>query len=92
LKEDHDHAKRLAHLLQTVPHLRVAPDQVDTNIVIFDVTDPARSPADIVAALKTQGVLINAIGGRSFRAVTHLNVSGAQIDEAGAAFARILAS
>jgi threonine aldolase len=58
--------------------------------VIFDVTDQRRTPAEIVAALKEQGVLINAIGGLSYRAVTHLNVSAKQIDEAGAVFLRVL--
>ena len=44
----------------------------------------------IVAALKQDGVLINAIGGTSFRAVTHLDVSTKQIDAAVEAFARVL--
>jgi threonine aldolase len=35
-------------------------------------------------------VLINAVGGTSFRAVTHLDVSTRQIDAAADAFARIL--
>ena len=91
LKEDHDHAKKLARLLQQIPAVRIAPQHVETNIVIFDVEDQRRTPADIVAALRGQGVLINAIGGRRYRAVTHLNISAKQIDEAGAVFARVLA-
>jgi threonine aldolase len=90
LKEDHKHAKRLAHLLQPIPCVRITPEHVETNIVIFDIVEHPDSPADIVAALRTQRVLINAIGGRSFRAVTHLNVSRTQIEEAGAVFARVL--
>jgi threonine aldolase len=91
LKEDHEHAKRLARLLHAIPCVRIAPEHVETNIVIFDVVDHPGAPADLVAALRTQGVLINAIGGRRFRAVTHLDVSAAQIEEAGAVFARVLA-
>lgn len=90
LTEDHSHAKKLARLLQQIPSVQIAPQHVETNIVIFDVTDQRRTPAEIVAALKEQGVLINAIGGLSYRAVTHLNVSSKQIDEAGAVFARVL--
>jgi threonine aldolase len=90
LTEDHSHAKKLARLLQQIPSVRIAPQHVETNIVIFDVTDQRRTPAEIVAALKEQGVLINAIGGLSYRAVTHLNVSAKQIDEAGAVFLRVL--
>ncbi|HXV69040.1 MAG TPA: GntG family PLP-dependent aldolase [Nitrospira sp.] len=90
LIEDHRHAKKLAKLLQQVPAIRITPHHVETNIVIFEVIDPRWPPAAVVAALKEAGVLINAIGGRSFRAVTHLNISTKQIDEAGAIFARVL--
>jgi threonine aldolase len=91
LKDDHDHAKKLARLLQQIPSVQIAPQHVETNIVIFGVTDLRRSAAELVAALKVEGVLINAIGGQSFRAVTHLNVSAKQIDEAAAIFTRVLA-
>jgi threonine aldolase len=90
LTEDHSHAKKLARLLQQIPSVQIAPQHVETNIVIFEVTDQRRTPAEIVAALKEQGVLINSIGGLSYRAVTHLNVSAKQIDEAGAVFTRVL--
>ncbi|MBI3355383.1 MAG: aminotransferase class I/II-fold pyridoxal phosphate-dependent enzyme [Nitrospirae bacterium] len=89
LKDDHDHAKKLARLLQQIPSVQIAPQHVETNIVIFEVINQRRSPAELVAELKEQGLLINAIGGQSFRAVTHLNVSARQIDDAGAIFSRV---
>ncbi len=90
LKTDHDHAKKLARALQQIPAVHIAPQHVETNIVIFDVPDPRLAPADLLTQLKDHGVLIHAIGGRSFRAVTHLNISTKQIDEAAAVFARVL--
>lgn len=90
LKEDHDNAKRLARRLQQIPAITINPQHVDTNIVIFDVIGYRLVPAAIVAALKQEGLLINAIGGTSFRAVTHLDVSSAAIDRAGDIFARVL--
>src|SRR5574342_794850 len=90
LKVDHDHATQLARRLQLIPTVRINPHDVDTNIVIFDVIGHRMSPAAIVDALKQEGVLINAIGGTSFRAVTHLDVSAKQIDEAAEIFTRIL--
>jgi threonine aldolase len=90
LKTDHDHAKKLARLLQQVPTIQIAPQHVETNIVMFDILDEHRSPAELVAALKEHGVLINAVGGQSYRAVTHLQITEKQIDEAGAAFAKVL--
>ncbi|MEW6247169.1 MAG: low-specificity L-threonine aldolase [Nitrospirota bacterium] len=90
LKEDHDNAKRLARLLQRIPAVTLNPDHVETNIVMFDVIGHRLQPAEIVAALKREGVLINAVGGTAFRAVTHLDVSAQDIDRAGEIFARVL--
>lgn len=90
LKEDHDNAKRLARKLQQIPSVSINLQHVDTNIVIFDVVNHRLSPTALVTALKQEGVLINAIGGSSFRAVTHLDVSAKQIDEAADIFTRIL--
>lgn len=90
LKEDHDHAKRLAALLEKIPSVSIDPARVETNIVIFEVTDPSRSPAELIAALKTRGVLIHAVGGRSFRAVTHLDITADDIGRAGRLLADVL--
>ena len=90
LKTDHEHAKKLARLLQSIPAIQIAPQHVETNIVIFDILDEGRSPSELIAALKERGVLINATGGKSYRAVTHLDISESQIEEAAAAFTRVL--
>lgn len=90
LKEDHTNAKRLARKLQQIPTVTINPQHVDTNIVIFDVIGHRMTPAALVASLKQEGVLINAIGGTSFRAVTHLDVSAQAIDHACEVFAKVL--
>ena len=90
LKDDHDNAKRLARRLQQIPAITINPQHVESNIVIFDIIGHRLSPSELVAALRREQVLINAIGGRSFRAVTHLDVSTRQVDAAADAFARIL--
>lgn len=90
LKTDHEHAKKLARQLQHIPAIQIAPQHVETNIVIFDIVDEHRTPAELVAALKEQGVLINAVGGQSYRAVTHLHITDKQIDEAVTVFAKVL--
>jgi threonine aldolase len=63
---------------------------IETNIVVFEVTDPSRSSSEILGTLKQAGLLINSLGGMSFRAVTHLNVSAQAIEEAGRIFTRVL--
>ena len=90
LKTDHEHAKKLARLLQQIPAIQIVPQHVETNIVIFDVIDEQRTPTELVAALKDHGVLINTLGGNTYRAVTHLNIAGKQIDEAAGIFAKVL--
>ena len=89
LKEDHEHAKHLAHLLAQITSVSLDLKSVETNIIFFDVAS-SRSPADLVAALKAEGVLINAVGGRTYRAVTHLDVSSADIEQAGQILTRVL--
>ncbi|MEK6784747.1 MAG: low-specificity L-threonine aldolase [Nitrospirota bacterium] len=90
LKTDHEHAKKLARQLQHISAIQIAPQHVETNIVIFDIVDEHRSPAELIAALKEHGVLINAVGGQSYRAVTHLHITDKQIDEAADVFANVL--
>lgn len=90
IAKDHLHAKRFAQILHEIPAVSVNPAHVETNIIVFDVKENGRTPVEIVADLKQAGVLINAIGRRTFRAVTHLDISGEAIEEAGRLFAAIL--
>lgn len=90
LKDDHAHAKALAGQLRKIPSVSIDVEGVETNIVVFEVTDPSRSSPEILGMLKQAGLLINSIGGMSFRAVTHLNVSAQAIEEAGRIFTRVL--
>ena len=90
LKEDHSHATHLAQILHHIPSVSLNPTHVETNIIVFEVKENGRSPAQLVAELKQAGVLINAIGARRFRAVTHLDISAQDIEEAGRMFAAVL--
>jgi threonine aldolase len=76
LADDHANAKRLAAGLERIG-LEVAPPP-ETNIVIFR----ARDAVAFLAAARDAGVLLNRIGPDTLRAVTHLDVSAADVDEA----------
>ena len=76
LAEDHANARRLASGLQTLG-LRVDPPP-ETNMVMFEVDD---GPG-FARALRERNVLIGSIEAGSFRAVTHLDVSSEDVDEA----------
>jgi threonine aldolase len=70
LEEDHANARFLAAELNRTPGVRVT-HQVQTNIVIFDVTGTGLAPAEFSRRLKERGVLINAIDERQLRLLTH---------------------
>lgn len=90
LKEDHDNAKQLALLLQQIPTVYVDPDEVETNIVVFEVVGVTRSTQDLLEDFRKSGVLLNAMGDRVFRAVTHLDVTSTDIEKAGKVLAEVL--
>jgi threonine aldolase len=89
LAEDHANARRLAEGLAEIPGVRIDPAAIETNIVWFDVAEPM-SAADVTAALREYGVLIGSYGQTRMRAVTHLDVDRAGIDQALQALARVL--
>ena len=92
LAEDHAHARRLAEGLAELRALRIDPAEVETNIVRFEMA-PGAPPAErLVDALAAEGVLLLTTGPRSMRAVTHHDVSGADIETALTAFGRALAA
>ena len=62
----------------------VDPADVETNIVFFDVTSTLDAPT-AVQCLLARGVRIGALGPRTIRGVTHLDVDAAGIDRALAA-------
>jgi threonine aldolase len=82
LAEDHAHARRLAEAIAELPGLKLDPTTVETNIVIFEVAAQHGAPADFTARLRERGVWMLPTGPDKVRAVTHLDVSAAQIDEA----------
>ena len=84
LAEDHTNARRLAAELATLPGLVLDPSTVETNIVIFELRG-ALDAAAAVAALLGRGVRMGAMGPRTVRAVTHLDVDSEQIERAVAA-------
>jgi threonine aldolase len=82
LKEDHQNAKRLAVGLKEFKGVSIDPKHVETNIVIFDITDTGMIGSHVAEIMKKEGVLIHAFGKTQIRLVTHLDVSNDDIEEA----------
>src|SRR5262247_3732339 len=81
LAEDHANARRLADGLAALPGVTLDPATVETNLVFFDLTG-ALDAATAVERLLARGVRMGALGPRTIRAVTHLDVSTVGIDKA----------
>ncbi len=90
LKEDHQHAKRLAVGLKELKGVSLDPRHVETNIVIFDVTDSGRTGAQIAEAMRQHGVLIHAFGKTQIRLVTHLEITDEDVEVAIKTFEEVL--
>lgn len=89
LQEDHDHAHILAENLAKLPGIEIDLDTVQTNILIFDVAKSGMNAAEAVVKFKEHGVLALAISPTRIRMVTHLDVSGDQIETALKAFQKV---
>lgn len=75
LAEDHENARLLAEAIAEIDGLLIDPDEVETNLVFFEI-DPALGDASQLSAeLKKRGVRINPVGGHRLRACTHLDVN-----------------
>jgi threonine aldolase len=83
LADDHATARILADAIRQSAGLRLDPEQVDTNMVIFRVDPALGTAADMVGALRERGVLVLATSPVKIRAVTHLDVDEAQVRRAG---------
>jgi threonine aldolase len=82
LADDHANAKRLADGLSDIDGLRIDAGGVETNLVYFDVIADGIDAEWLCAALLKRGVRMGAMGRHTVRAVTHLDVSRADIDTA----------
>jgi threonine aldolase len=88
LAADHENARLLAEGLAALDGVELDPAEVETNIVVFGVPDAEA----FCAALDRADVKMYAIGPQRVRAVTHLDVDSAGIEQAIAAARSALAA
>jgi len=91
LHDDHVHARRLADGLADIAGIAVEPGAVQTNIVMFRVTDPRFTWPVFVAAARSRGLALAELGHGRIRAVTHSGVSERDVDAAVDIVRRVLA-
>jgi len=86
LATDHANARRLAEGLAGLPGVEIDLARVETNIVVFGVTDAFA----LCEALWERGIQVAPLGPRSLRAVTHLDVDEQGIERALEVFRQLL--
>ncbi|MBI5603637.1 MAG: low-specificity L-threonine aldolase [Deltaproteobacteria bacterium] len=92
LQQDHENAQRLAQGLSGFKEVSLDPAQVETNIVIFDLTDSRMTAQQVSEVMKKEGVLIHAFNKKQIRLVTHLDVTGTDIGKVLKAFKKVFRS
>ncbi len=90
LADDHANARRFAELVSELPGVVVDMDGVQSNMVFMNVGGSGVAPSRLSAALEEKGVRIGVLGDR-MRAVTHLDVSTADVETAARRFGEVLA-
>ena len=89
LREMHSHAKQLAKLLSELPFIKIAVDEVETNIIIFEIKHPELSALYIEQALREKGIRVLALDQIRVRMIIHLDISLVHIDEVFSAICEV---
>ncbi len=76
---DHENARRLAEGASNLRGVSIDAGLVQTNIVIFDVSETGKTSAEICTALKEKDIHASPFGS-AIRMVTHCDVSQADIE------------
>ncbi len=92
LAEDHANAKLLAERLSELPGVTVDLESVQTNMAYFDIGGTGQDAAQFQASLAERGIQVSHMGPSRLRAVTHLDVSRAEIETAATTIAELLAA
>ena len=90
LAEDHANARRFAKPVSQCDGVSLPFGSVDSNIVFVDVAATGIGATAIASALEEQGINVGAMGKNLIRAVTHLDVDAAMVEEAANAFVAVV--
>jgi threonine aldolase len=82
LHVDHENAKFLAQGLANIPRIRIQPEKVQTNIVLYDVGETGLTSMEFLKRLGERQVLGGPVDNRRVRMVTHLDVDRNDIEQA----------
>jgi len=89
LADDHVNAQVLAEAFRTTEGFSLESGPVETNLVWVAVDSAIGSAAEVVAYLRSRGILVAALGPQVIRACTHLDVTREDVDYAASVIRQI---
>ena len=90
LADDHANARRLAQGLAEIEGISVNANEIDTNMVFFDVSGLGVTAVEFAGRMRVEhDIRIGPMGPSLMRAVTHLDVDASAVDETIAAARKI---
>ncbi len=92
LKVDHDNAQLLASRISQIEGLRISVEDVETNLVFFEINPNLGTAADLVSRMKQRTIRLGALGRQLVRACTHLDITREQVEAAADQLADCVAS
>lgn len=92
LREDHENARAFAKAISAIDGIRIDINNVESNLVFFEVAPERGTSAQLSARLLEHGIRINPSGTQRLRACTHLDVTQAQVLQAADAVRECLQS
>lgn len=81
LQTDHDHAKKIGHILNSIKGISVDLTSVQSNIVMADVSGTEKTADEFTKLLKADHILISAFSSKMVRLVTHRDFTKDQMTE-----------
>ena len=90
LRDDNANAFLFGSLISRIPGISLDPAPIETNLVFFDVRETGLSAAEIAGRLQQKGIRIGQESMFRMRAVMHLDVNRADVEEAASALAELL--
>jgi len=88
MAEDHANARAFAEALSEIDGVRIDPDDVESNLVFFEIDPEIGDATQLAAKAFETGVKVGASGSHRLRACTHLDVDREQVLEAAAIIGR----
>ena len=82
LDVDHENAQLLARGLAQIPRIRIQPKKVQTNILIYDVSETGLTSTEFLKRLSERKLLGGPVDATRIRMVTHLDVDRNDIEQA----------